>query len=303
MFFRPIRDLAEKYNILQNAMSSAERIFLILDTEKRTEIQNKTGTTHDVGWELNALAKINDIAFENVTFSYLPSEPVLNNISITVRAGETLAIVGPTGSGKTSLINLMMRFYDPTSGKILFNGTDIGQLPVSELRSRMALVTQEPFLFTATIQNNIWRDKTSVSEEEISRVLDASNCRSFIDRLPDGIHTVLSSGGASLSSGERQLISIARAFAKNPELIILDEATSYIDSQTEKIIQNTLKNLMSGRTAFVVAHRLSTIRYADKIVVIDQGKIIEQGTHDTLMQKAGFYFQLNHLQTCVGVSC
>ena len=303
MFFRPIRDLAEKYNILQNAMSSAERIFLILDTEKQTEVQKKTGRTHDVASVLKPSAKINDISFENVTFSYMPSEPVLNNVSIRVRAGETLAIVGPTGSGKTSLINLMMRFYDPTSGKILINGTDIGQLPVSELRSRMALVTQEPFLFTTTVQNNIWRDKLSVSEEEISRVLDASNCRSFIDRLPEGMQTVLSSGGASLSSGERQLISIARAFAKNPELIILDEATSYIDSQTEKIIQNALKNLMSGRTAFVVAHRLSTIRHADKIVVIDQGKIIEQGTHDALMQKTGFYFQLNHLQTCVGVSC
>ncbi len=303
MFFRPIRDLAEKYNILQNAMSSAERIFLIFDTEERAEIKKKTGAAPGAGSILNASEKINDIVFENVTFSYMPSEPVLKNVTIKVRAGETLAIVGPTGSGKTSLINLMMRFYDPSSGKIIINGTDIGQLPFSELRSRMALVTQEPFLFTDTIQHNIWRDKSNISEEEISRVLDASNCRSFIDRLPQGIHTVLSNGGASLSSGERQLISIARAFAKNPELLILDEATSYIDSQTEKVIQDALKKLMSGRTAFVVAHRLSTIRHADKIVVIDQGKIIEQGTHDSLMRKTGFYYQLNHLQTCAGVSC
>jgi ATP-binding cassette subfamily B multidrug efflux pump len=303
MFFRPIRDLAEKYNILQNALSSAERIFLILDTEDRTEVKKTTGKTGNAGSILPASEKINDIAFENVTFSYMPSEPVLTNVSIKVRAGETLAIVGPTGSGKTSLINLMMRFYDPSSGKILINGKDIGQLPYSELRSRMALVTQEPFLFTDTVQNNIWRDKLNISGEEISRVLDASNCRSFIDRLPEGLHTILSSGGAALSSGERQLISIARAFAKNPELIILDEATSYIDSQTEKVIQDALKNLMSGRTAFVVAHRLSTIRHADKIVVIDGGKIIEHGTHDTLMRKMGFYYQLNHLQTCLGASC
>jgi ATP-binding cassette subfamily B protein len=303
MFFRPIRDLAEKYNILQNAMSSAERIFLILDTEKQADIRKSPGTADDERSTLKASEMINDISFEQVTFSYIPSEPVLNHISFTVQAGETLAIVGATGSGKTSLINLMMRFYDPTSGNILINGVDIGQIPVSELRFRMALVTQEPFLFTDTVQNNIWRNKSNVSENEISRVLDASNCRSFIDRLPQGMQTVLSSGGASLSSGERQLISIARAFAKNPELIILDEATSYIDSQTEKIIQDALKKLMSGRTAFVVAHRLSTIRHADKIVVIDQGRIIEQGTHDALMRKTGFYFQLNHLQTCVGASC
>jgi len=167
----------------------------------------------------------------------------------------------------------------------------------------MALVTQEPFLFTDTVKNNIWREKSEISTDEISRVLNASNARNFIERLPNGIHTVLSGRGASISSGERQLISIARAFAKNPEVIILDEATSYIDSQTEQIIQDALAKLMSGRTAFVVAHRLSTIRNADKIVVIDKGRIMEQGSHEVLMRKKGFYYQLNHLQTCVGVSC
>ena len=303
MFFRPIRDLAEKYNILQNAMSSAERIFLILDTEKQADVRNTSETAPNESFPLKSAEKIKEISFEQISFSYVPSEPVLKDISFTVQAGETLAIVGATGSGKTSLINLMMRFYDPTSGNIFINGTDVGHIPVSELRSRMALVTQEPFLFTDTVQNNIWRNKSDIPEKESSRVLDASNCRSFVERLPQGIQTVLSSGGASLSSGERQLISIARAFAKNPELIILDEATSYIDSQTEQFIQDALKNLMSGRTAFVVAHRLSTIRHADKIVVIDRGRIIEQGTHDTPMRRSGFYFQLNHLQTCVGASC
>ena len=303
MFFRPIRDLAEKYNVLQNAMSSAERIFLILDTENGVSAQAPVATITEPDQTETDLKAIHDIVFENVTFSYLPSEPVLNHISFQVRAGETLAIVGPTGSGKTSLINLLIRFYDPSSGKILINAKNILQFPASILRSKMALVTQEPFLFTDTVKNNIWREKSEISTDEISRVLNASNARNFIERLPNGIHTVLSGRGASISSGERQLISIARAFAKNPEVIILDEATSYIDSQTEQIIQDALAKLMSGRTAFVVAHRLSTIRNADKIVVIDKGRIMEQGSHEVLMRKKGFYYQLNHLQTCVGVSC
>ena len=300
MFFRPIRDLAEKYNVLQNAMSSAERIFLILDTPNGAATATALGNP---GPTASDLRTIHEVVFENVRFSYLPSEPVLNNISFHVRAGETLAIVGPTGSGKTSLINLLIRFYDPSSGRILINGMNTLRLSASILRSKMALVTQEPFLFTDTVKNNIWREKSDISTDEISRVLDASNSRNFIERLPDGIHTVLSGRGASISSGERQLLSIARAFAKNPEVIILDEATSYIDSQTEQVIQDALAKLMSGRTAFVVAHRLSTIRNADKIVVIDKGRIMEQGSHEELMHKKGFYYQLNHLQTCVGISC
>ncbi|MEJ2095557.1 MAG: ABC transporter ATP-binding protein [Deltaproteobacteria bacterium] len=303
MFFRPIRDLAEKFNVLQNAMASAERIFLILDTQDAIDTPSKPGTA---AFRLRASAdldRIETIEFKNVSLAYSPSEPVLTQLTFRVHAGQTLAIVGPTGAGKTSLINLITRFYDPTEGSVLINGKDIRTLPIEVLRSKLALVTQDPFLFTDTVRKNIWRDETDISVKEIARVLSASNCADFIQGLPSGIDTVLSGGGSSLSSGERQLISIARAFAKNPELIILDEATSYIDSQTEQVIQDALANLMSGRTAFVVAHRLSTIKQANKILVIDKGKLMEEGTHEFLLQKKGFYYQLNHLQTCIGVSC
>jgi ATP-binding cassette subfamily B multidrug efflux pump len=303
MFFRPIRDLAEKFNVLQNAMASAERIFLILDTEEQIATETGAGTVADTACPPAELKQIDEIRFQNVSLAYLPSEPVLTHLSFHVHAGETLAIVGPTGAGKTSLINLIIRFYEPTAGRILINGRDIRTLPIEMLRSKLALVTQEPFLFTDTVKKNIWREKADIPAEEISRVMAASNCANFIERLPSGIDTVLSGGGASLSSGERQLISIARAFAKNPELIILDEATSYIDSQTEQVIQEALFNLMSGRTAFVVAHRLSTIKKADKILVIDNGRLLEEGTHESLLQKKGYYYQLNHLQTCIGISC
>lgn len=303
MFFRPIRDLAEKYNILQNAMASAERLFLILDTDDGIETGPTRQQPHKTGLQQQSLSKITNLVFKDVSFAYMPSEPVLKNISLQVHTGETLAVVGPTGSGKTSFINLITRFYDPDSGGIFINGCDIRSLPVSELRSRMALVTQDPFLFTDTIMANIWWRNTGLTDKEIKRVLAASNCSAFIERLPKGIHHVLESGGASISSGERQLISIARAFAKNPELILLDEATSYVDSQTEKAIQDALATLMKGRTAVVVAHRLSTIRHADRIVVMVKGRIIETGTHAALMQAQGFYFQLNHLQTCIGLDC
>jgi ATP-binding cassette subfamily B protein len=303
MFFRPIRDLAEKFNVLQNAMASAERIFLILDTQDAIVTPSEPGTAAFPPRAAADLNRIATIEFKNVSLAYSPSAPVLTHLTFRVHAGQTLAIVGPTGAGKTSLINLITRFYDPTEGSVLINGKDIRTLPIEFLRSKLALVTQDPFLFTDSVRKNIWRDKTDISVKEISRVLSASNCADFIQGLPNGIDTVLSGGGSSLSSGERQLISIARAFAKNPELIILDEATSYIDSQTEQVIQDALANLMSGRTAFVVAHRLSTIKQANKILVLDKGRLMEEGTHEFLLKKRGFYYQLNHLQTCIGVSC
>jgi len=299
MFFRPIRDIAEKYNILQNAMASAERIFLILDsTESLPQPVPLIESDPKSGLETQrpTLDKIAEIALEDVSFGYVEGETVLKRVSFKVVAGSTLAVVGPTGSGKTSIINLITRFYDPTSGRVFLNGMDIKKINTTDLRTKMALVMQEPFLFSETIRNNITLGNRHISEEAMEQILKDSNCKTFIDRLPDGIDTVLSEGGASISSGERQLISIARAFARNPDLIILDEATSYIDSETEHNIQEALVNLMVNRTSIVVAHRLSTARDADRIIVLSRGQIIETGAHAELMQQKGFYYRLNQLQ-------
>ena len=291
MFFRPIRDMAEKYNIMQNAMASAERIFLIFDNKDRLP-QPRV----ESGYKLPAIDNIDKIEMEDVSFSYIPDEPVLNKISFKIIAGETIAVVGRTGSGKTTLINLIIRFYDPTSGRILINEKDIKNYEKSILRSKIALVMQDPFLFSGTIRDNIGQGNSNISEKEMEYILEASNCKGFINRLPDGIDTVVSEGGASISSGERQLISIARAFARNPGLIILDEATSYIDSETEQKIQEAVSNLMKSRVSIIIAHRLTTARNADRIIVINKGRIIETGTHVELMTQRGFYFKLNQLQ-------
>jgi ATP-binding cassette subfamily B protein len=233
---------------------------------------------------------------DKVFFEYVKNEPVLKNISFSIKAGETLAVVGPTGSGKTSMINLIIRFYDPTSGRVLLNGVDIKENNIKDLRVKMALVMQDPFLFSDSIRENITLGARDLSEATLEQILQDSNCKTLVDKLPEGVNTVLSEGGTSISSGERQLISIARAFARNPDLIILDEATSYIDSETEVKIQEALVKLMSNRTSIIVAHRLSTAREADKIIVLNRGQIIETGNHSELMKIQGFYYRLNQLQ-------
>jgi len=289
MFFRPIRDLAEKYNILQNAMSSAERILLILDTENtlpKPPLQSGPP----------ALDRIREIKLENVSFSYIGDERVLKDITLQIRAGETVAVVGPTGAGKTTLVNLMPRFYDPTAGRILINDIDIRKFDSAVFRDRMALVMQEPFLFSGTIRQNIFEKPDHATDESVQQIIDAANCRALIQRLPDGLETVLTGGGTSISSGERQLISIARAFARNPQLILFDEATSYIDSQTELWIQQALEKLMKNRTAMIIAHRLSTVRHVDRIIVLNRGRIIESGAHTELMDRQGFYYRLSQFQ-------
>ncbi|MFH0729864.1 MAG: ABC transporter ATP-binding protein [Pseudomonadota bacterium] len=295
MFFRPIREIAEKYNVLQNALASVERISLILDSEDRLPLSG-TGAPGDSPSLLPPIREINEIRFDRVTFEYVPDEPVLKEVSFSLSAGETIGIVGPTGAGKTSIINLVIRFHDPTSGRVLINDSDLSRLPAESFLQKIALVPQDPFLFAGTIRENILQGIEGVSDEKMAFILAASNCTRLVDRFPEGLDAVLPSGGGAISSGERQLISIARAFARNPEVIILDEATSHIDSQTEQHIQEALGNLLKNRTAIVVAHRLATVRHLDRILVIHKGRIIETGSHDTLMMQRGFYYRLNTLR-------
>jgi ATP-binding cassette, subfamily B, multidrug efflux pump len=290
LFFRPIRDIAEKYNITLNALSSSERIMQILsDCDMIVEPEEKNRVTIP--------GKLEEVRFDDVTFSYVPGDIVLDRVSFRLFAGKTIAIVGPTGAGKTSIINLITRFYDPDSGKISINGTDIKQFSTADVRSKMALVTQDPFLFSGTIRSNIFNTAKKIPPPEMDRILEASFCKSFVEKLPDGIDTVLTEGGSTLSSGQRQLISIARALAADPQLIIFDEATSYIDSDTESKIQTALFNLTQDRTAIIIAHRLSTARIADQIIVLHHGKIIETGSHVQLMDKKGFYYHLNMISS------
>ncbi|MGD8251867.1 MAG: ABC transporter ATP-binding protein [Desulfobacterales bacterium] len=289
MFFRPIRDLSEKFNILQNAMASAERLFLIMDSKDRMP-SARTMPPHSSDHATEA------VRFENVSFSYVPEEPVLRGISFSAVSGETIALVGPTGAGKTSIIHLLIRFHLPTKGRILIGGTDIRDMAPDALRSRMALVMQDPFLFSGTVRDNIFPHHLQYDDARMGEVLDASNSRFVIDRLPDGLDTELSERGGSLSSGERQLISIARAFARDPDILLLDEATSYVDSETEEKIQDALTRLMVDRTTFVAAHRLSTIRNADQILIIQDGRIVESGDHSTLLAREGVYQRMLALQ-------
>lgn len=295
MFFRPIRDIADKYNILQNAMSSAERIFIILDTNDTKDTKDGESESSVLLIDRLKFDKIKSVEFRNISFGYVPGEEVLSNISFDMKAGEKIAIVGPTGTGKTTLLNLLTRFHEPSSGRILINGTGINAIPPSFLRSKMAIVMQDSFLFSGTVRENIARGKSGITDKEIDQIIDLSNCREIIERLPQGLDTVLSEGGKSISSGERQLISIARAFARDPEIIMLDEATSYVDSETERQIETALNNLMEGRTSIIIAHRLTTAQRADRVIVLNKGRLIESGTHQELMKMKGFYYRLNNI--------
>ncbi|NOY68459.1 MAG: ABC transporter ATP-binding protein [Deltaproteobacteria bacterium] len=289
MFFRPIRDIAEKYNITLNAVSSAERIFLLLDESDGIDERR-------IGPSSETPDRIKSLEFDAVRFSYVPGEPVLKGISFCIRAGETNAIIGQTGAGKTSIINLIIRFHDPDSGKIRINGIDISKFSTSKLREKIAVVNQDPFLFTGTLRENIFSKSRPAGYDNENEILSLAGCIDLIRRLPDGLDTKISGQGSGLSSGERQLISIARAMAKNPQLIIFDEATSYIDSETEKAINLAMANLTKGRTAIIIAHRLSTIRSANNILVLSSGRIVESGTHEELMNRRGVYFRMIRVQ-------
>jgi len=287
MFFRPIRDLTEKFTTLQSAMASAERILSILDTKDIAD--DKPDAKDMLGFH-------KAIEFKNVSFSYDSAKWVLKDVTFTVNKGETVAIVGATGAGKTSIINLLCRFYDYNEGEILIDETDIRNLNQNSLREHFALVMQDVYLFSRTLAENISLGKEHVSDEDIRRAASALGAAEFIERLTSGYDTEMIDRGSALSAGQRQLIAFCRAYAMNPEILILDEATSNIDSETERIIEQSLEKLLENRTSIIIAHRLSTIRRADKIIVLHKGTIREIGTHRELLALNGIYARLYQLQ-------
>jgi ABC-type multidrug transport system fused ATPase/permease subunit len=237
------------------------------------------------------------VSYENVSFSYRGRKDTLHEIAFEVLPGQRVAIVGPTGAGKTTLMSLLLRFYDPREGRILVDGLDLRKLKLRSLRNQISVVLQEPLLFSGTVAENIRYGRLDATMEEVAEAAKSAGAQEFIERMPEGYYTELGERGARLSGGERQRICVARAFIKDAPILILDEPTSSIDSKTEATILDSLERLMAGRTSFTIAHRLSTIRHADKIVVIDRGRVVEQGTHDELLGREGMYRQLHDAQT------
>ena len=285
LLMQPVVDLSNIANSLQSSLASAERVFNILEAEEEVD-DNAT----------MAITGGSSVIFEDVNFSYLPEKPLIENFNLTVNKGELVAIVGPTGAGKTTIVNLLMRFYEIGSGAIKVDGVDIRDISRKNLRSVMGMVLQDTWLFEGTIRENIMYGNQTATEEEFLRAASAARVDRFISLLPDGYDTMLEEDGANLSVGQRQLITIARAFLSSPDILILDEATSSVDTRTEVQIQQAMQNLMQGRTNFVIAHRLSTIRKADKILVMNEGKIVETGNHKELMAKDGFYAEIYNSQ-------
>ena len=283
---QPISDLSMIANNLQSSLASAERVFNVLDAEEEPEEGEKHLT----------LETASTITFESVDFSYVPEKPLIKDFNLTVNKGDLVAIVGPTGAGKTTIVNLLMRFYEIQGGAIKIDGVDIRDITRKELRSHLGMVLQDTWLFEGTIRENVYYGRPDATEEEFESAIEASQADSFISTLPEGLETVLEENGANLSEGQRQLITIARAILASPDILILDEATSSVDTRTEMLIQRGMQNLMKGRTNFVIAHRLSTIREADMILVMNEGRIVETGTHKALMKENGFYADLYNSQ-------
>lgn len=286
-FFRPVLELTEKYNILQAAMASSERIFILLDEKEdipNPAVPEKLGTVSG------------SIEFRNVWFAYIGEEWVLRDVSFTIKPGETVAFVGATGAGKSSIISLLCRFYDIQKGQILVDGKDIKTLDKYELRSKIGVVLQDVFLFTGDIKSNIRLNNATIDDVKIQEVAEYVNAKHFIDNLPQGFDEGVTERGSTLSAGQRQLLAFARTLAFNPAILVLDEATANIDTETELLIQDALKKLIKGRTTLVVAHRLSTIQHADKIIVLHKGKIREVGNHQELLAREGIYYKLYQLQ-------
>lgn len=282
-FGRPINELANQFNMIQSAIAGSERVFEIMDTPSE----------YTEAAETNELKQVKgEVVFQDVSFRYKEGVPVLKNVSLTAKPGDTIALVGPTGAGKTTIVNLLTRFYDIDSGAISIDGRNIREVDKNSLRRQLGIVLQDAYLFSDTIRENIRYGRLDASDEEIVAAAKLANAHGFIKKLPHGYDTLLTAEGGNLSQGQRQLITIARAILADPAILILDEATSSVDTRTEMHIQEAMKTLMKGRTSFVIAHRLSTIREADMILVINGGEIIERGTHEQLLERQGFYYNL-----------
>ncbi|MBQ7777525.1 MAG: ABC transporter ATP-binding protein [Oscillibacter sp.] len=280
-FSRPINEIAQVYGQLQTAIAGAERVFALLD---------------ESGEDMKGQALVEDedatVYFENVNFSYVPGHPVIRDFNLTVPSGKKVALVGSTGSGKTTVVNLLMRYYDIDSGVIHIDGQNIAEVARDSLRKNVAIVLQDTVLFSDTIRNNLLYANETATQAQLDEAVRMSCCEAMLKMLPDGYDTILTAAGANLSQGQRQLLAIARAFVADPRILILDEATSNVDTRTEKAIQSAMQRIMKDRTSIVIAHRLSTIRDADIIVVMDQGQIVEQGNHEALLAQKGKYYDL-----------
>jgi ATP-binding cassette subfamily B protein/subfamily B ATP-binding cassette protein MsbA len=282
-FFRPIATVAQLWTVAQSAFAAAERIFDLIDIDP--DIQDRSDAIEMQ--EINGHVK-----FKDVNFAYNPDSPVLCDINVAAIPGMTIAVVGPTGAGKTTLVSLIPRFYEVSKGQVTLDDYDVRNVTRKSIRSQMGIVLQEPFLFSGTVMENIRYGRLDGKDDEVVEAAKAANAHEFIERLPDGYHTEVGERGGLLSQGQKQLISIARAVLANPRILILDEATSSVDTRTEILIQEALNQLLTGRTSFVIAHRLSTVSNADEIIVLDRGRVIERGTHNELLKKNGLYTEL-----------
>jgi ATP-binding cassette subfamily B protein len=291
-FMQPLTQVASMTNLLQSGVASAERVFELLDADE--QVPDSTTVVPPGGR--------GEVRLEHVSFAYDPESPLIEDLSLVASPGHTVAIVGPTGAGKTTLVNLVMRFYELDGGRITIDGTDITQMPRAALRGRIGMVLQDTWLFRGTIRDNILYGRPDATEDELLEAARATFVDRFVHSLPDGYETMVDEDGGNLSAGERQLITIARAFLADPALLILDEATSSVDTRTELLLQHAMAALRTDRTSFVIAHRLSTIRDADLILVMEDGRIVEQGNHDSLLAADGAYARLYQSQFAAAVA-
>lgn len=282
-FSRPLNEMANQFNMIQVALAGAERVFEVMDEEPEPADEPDAVVLNEVAGA---------VKFQDVFFGYRKDSPVVKNINLDVRPGQTIALVGPTGAGKTTIVNLLCRFYDVDRGKITIDGRDIRQIQRNSLRSALGIVLQNTFLFSESVRNNIRYGRLDATDEEVERAARLANADHFIRRLPQGYDTILTENGSNLSQGQRQLLAIARAILADPAILVLDEATSNVDTRTEYYLRQAMLRLMKGRTSFVIAHRLSTVRNADLILVVNGGEIVERGTHEELLKRKGFYYHL-----------